>query len=165
MALTEGTSSFWNHGLIISDVVPFTRIELIRRCLFVLRIGFRRIKPAIHYFPSGIVSFLVAKIRPARALICVYIGLRSRASWTRTQSVSLCSWTGESLWKGSLASFRETLPFIRSWIVPLGTPQSRQALRTDRPFPTSASTLWISSSVYEGFIAGSKRVQNLESIY
>jgi hypothetical protein len=46
----------------------------------VLRIGFRRIKPAIHRFPSGITSLLAAKIRPTKALICECVGLRPKAS-------------------------------------------------------------------------------------
>ena len=88
MALITRTSNFWNYVLMISDVVLLTRIESILNCFLVIRIGFRRIKLAIHRFPSGITSFLIVKMRPAKVLICACVGFWPKASWTRTQSVS-----------------------------------------------------------------------------
>jgi hypothetical protein len=80
IALIARTSSFWNYALSISDVVLLTRTESIRNCFLVLRIGFRLIKLAIHRFVRGATFFLVAKMRPTKALICVCVGLWPKVS-------------------------------------------------------------------------------------
>jgi len=69
MRLIAGTSNFWNQGLIISVVAPFTRIKSIRYCFLVLRIGFRLRKLITYRFPKGVNLFIAIKIRSAKALI------------------------------------------------------------------------------------------------
>jgi hypothetical protein len=64
-----GIASLGYYFLIISVVALLTRAESIWNCFLVLRIGFRRKKPAIHCFPSGATSPRAYRIRPAKTLI------------------------------------------------------------------------------------------------
>ena len=84
MALITGISNFWNQALRISVVVLLTHAESIVSYFLVLRTGFYLRKPVIQRFPSNTILCLVAKIRPAKARICVYIGFRPKISWTST---------------------------------------------------------------------------------
>jgi hypothetical protein len=58
------------YFLITSVVILLTYAESIQNCFLVLRIGFRRKKPAIYRFPSKAASSQANNIRPAKALIC-----------------------------------------------------------------------------------------------
>ena len=103
IALIAGILNFWNQSFKILEVALLTRAESILNCFLVLRTRFRRRKPAIYRLLSSSLSCQTAKIQPAKARICACVRLSPRLSWTKTQSVKHCSWTGESLWKGALA--------------------------------------------------------------
>jgi hypothetical protein len=61
-------------------VTLLTYTKSIRNCFLVLRIGFRRKKPAIYRFPSKAASPQTYNIRPAKALICPWVGAKPRLS-------------------------------------------------------------------------------------
>jgi hypothetical protein len=80
IAFTAEGSNLGHYFLITSVVALLTRAESIRNCFLVLRIGFRRKKPAIYRFPSKTASSQANNIRPAKALICPWVGARPRLS-------------------------------------------------------------------------------------
>jgi hypothetical protein len=62
----------------------------------VLRTGFRRRKPVIHFLPSGSLLCLAAKIRPAKTRICIYVRLSPKLSWTKPSPLNVAPRSGKA---------------------------------------------------------------------